>query len=707
MPNEVQIPARLRNVSFNDPYVASVEDIIDDNAGQTQQEINRAIVDKPYSSADHSGMGRVNLQKHLVNIAEEGEEENVVNLLTQDMLLKGEPGSREPNTNTAFVIQYDYTLGDVVTNDITIGSEDTTEISDVTYYYTTVELEAGKCLRLLDVEHCVLLEDTTALLNKEEVIATEDTTVYIASTTADTYTEAYSIENVITIPANCTLDFQGGSIKNGTVVLNMTEIINNAVVDNIHWSGNIANGFLDVSKYGLVPSEVEDLTDRIQNLANLLQNNGGGVMYFPNGNYRIEGTLVFSMPAIKLKGDGMYQDDENSPDGFTNFITYGEVVIECVTPYYYFAIDGINFYSQISRQNQTYLIKKVGSSYFSRLTFKNMYIRNYHTVFDLMGDNRDNYADGVILDTIKFDTCNRCIRAKHFESSVIKNCIAEPFTQVFAELYQPQNYIISDCIIRSVSDHRTGSIGFIISGSGSYGWGGLIQNLIMEDVEAVAWVGVPGTIFRNIKYTINFTRTYDTFTLMKSGGLAADNVTIDNILIVLENETPSAENIYDIRGVLQTSTITIGENSIATGGAKIKGLSVHGWNPTIYAAGTTLYFATNVYNKDVFKKNNKCISFDKDDTFDNTDNSLGESWKVDDVIIRKRDTNANFNSYIGLIKTKNLGVVPFGMPLISAPLATIKNYSPTYVGTSAFDTTNGKPVYWNGTAWVDATGATV
>lgn len=31
--------------------------------------------------------------------------------------------------------------------------------------------------------------------------------------------------------------------------------------------------------------------------------------------------------------------------------------------------------------------------------------------------------------------------------------------------------------------------------------------------------------------------------------------------------------------------------------------------------------------------------------------------------------------------------------------------SPAFVGQSFFDTTLGKPVFWNGTGWVDATGA--
>jgi hypothetical protein len=54
----------------------------------------------------YNGMGRVELPMNMVND---------VNTLTQDMLYKGAQGFREPNTNTIFVIRYDFTLGEDIT----------------------------------------------------------------------------------------------------------------------------------------------------------------------------------------------------------------------------------------------------------------------------------------------------------------------------------------------------------------------------------------------------------------------------------------------------------------------------------------------------------------------------------------------------------------------------------------------------------------
>lgn len=70
--------------------------------------------DKPAASEDfpYNGMGRIILEKNMVDIAEEGEEPNIVNLLTQSAF---EDSDENPITNTIFVIKYDFTLGEDIT----------------------------------------------------------------------------------------------------------------------------------------------------------------------------------------------------------------------------------------------------------------------------------------------------------------------------------------------------------------------------------------------------------------------------------------------------------------------------------------------------------------------------------------------------------------------------------------------------------------
>jgi len=76
---------------------------------QTKPATTGTTGDYPYN-----GMGRVELAKNMVNTGTELEPV-MVNQLTQDMFYKGEVGSRVPNTNTIFVIRYDYVLAENIT----------------------------------------------------------------------------------------------------------------------------------------------------------------------------------------------------------------------------------------------------------------------------------------------------------------------------------------------------------------------------------------------------------------------------------------------------------------------------------------------------------------------------------------------------------------------------------------------------------------
>jgi hypothetical protein len=79
--------------------------------------LSHHLLKKPASTGTtgdypYNGMGRVVIPKNMVNIAEQGEPENIVNLLTQDAF---EDGEGNPLENTVYVIQYDFTLGEDIT----------------------------------------------------------------------------------------------------------------------------------------------------------------------------------------------------------------------------------------------------------------------------------------------------------------------------------------------------------------------------------------------------------------------------------------------------------------------------------------------------------------------------------------------------------------------------------------------------------------
>ena len=91
------IPSRIYNAAVGG-HVAGADQIIDDETGLTLDKVaGGALEEKEYTSGSNNGMGRVVLRKNLVN---------GINTLTQTMINK---------SNTIYVIQYDFTLGENIT----------------------------------------------------------------------------------------------------------------------------------------------------------------------------------------------------------------------------------------------------------------------------------------------------------------------------------------------------------------------------------------------------------------------------------------------------------------------------------------------------------------------------------------------------------------------------------------------------------------
>lgn len=95
--NLIPIPGRLHSVA-TEGHVAGADQIIDDETGLTLDKVTGgALEEKTYTSGSDNGMGRIVLRKNLVN---------GVNTLTQSMINK---------SNTIYIVQYDFTLGEDIT----------------------------------------------------------------------------------------------------------------------------------------------------------------------------------------------------------------------------------------------------------------------------------------------------------------------------------------------------------------------------------------------------------------------------------------------------------------------------------------------------------------------------------------------------------------------------------------------------------------
>lgn len=116
---------------------------------------------------------------------------------------------------------------------------------------------------------------------------------------------------VLTIPANCTLDFQGGSFSNGIIVFNNTVLINYEFDSTIIPEGKVVMEYINIKRFGAKGNNIQDdapIFERCFNLCVASKCN----LYIP------EGTYLFATP---VSMSGPYQDvnDVIDPSLFRDF----------------------------------------------------------------------------------------------------------------------------------------------------------------------------------------------------------------------------------------------------------------------------------------------------------------------------------------------------------------------------------------------------
>jgi hypothetical protein len=116
---------------------------------------------------------------------------------------------------------------------------------------------------------------------------------------------------VLTIPAGCTLDFQGGSINNGAIVSNSCYIQESGrkIFDNIIFSGKLRNKYLSVLSFGAMPTPINSsVTSPIYNYSvdntEAFQKavDSGVDLIIPNNHFYIAGKVIIRK-AITISGE--------------------------------------------------------------------------------------------------------------------------------------------------------------------------------------------------------------------------------------------------------------------------------------------------------------------------------------------------------------------------------------------------------------------
>lgn len=207
----------------------------------------------------------------------------------------------------------------------------------------------------------------------------------------------------LTIPAGCTLDFQGGSIKNGSIVFNATSLFgNDIVIRNCELSGTITNGVVNIKWFH---NEFDDISGTLQYLVNI------------NRHIIINiGTWIVSTTVLIRE----------------NTVIMGEhPTLSILKANEQSIINGENKYNLLSTVS---MINNISITYFRNgnegtYPYENIIIRDIH--FDT---NRQNIVtNSNIMCSIRLENCNNCI---------IDNCTFTDYNTTDDSVFDTQVYVV-------------------------------------------------------------------------------------------------------------------------------------------------------------------------------------------------------------------------------------------------------------------------
>lgn len=231
-----------------------------------------SLKDRKYEPDKYSGLGRKILRRRVVEI-----EDPIYGIQEKNLLLQADFAE----DNTVYVVRYDFTLNG---QDITLPDNSYIE-------YEGGSISDGNIIDRVGGLSIVVLKKN--IVNGKNILTqdmiSKPNTIYEIRHDFDLNGEE------ITIPEGCVLDFQGGSLSNGTIVGNGTNIKASCYVifDNVIIEGvwEINNIFLDW--FNVDDTEGADNYNSIRNCFQLSNDNIYNNIYLPKK------TLYFSTRAHK------------------------------------------------------------------------------------------------------------------------------------------------------------------------------------------------------------------------------------------------------------------------------------------------------------------------------------------------------------------------------------------------------------------------
>lgn len=391
--------------------------------------------DKAYNKDDYSGLGRIFLRKNPTTVTDPSTMCKIsTNLLTQEMISK---------EYTIYIIQYDYTLnGNTVVipkgsildfqggsiDNGTLSFKDDTKIKEHFIGNAIIEGNPYYIDYTPDEEDITIVKDIIKFKDKEyniseysglgriylrknisngKNILTQDminkpNTRYIIQYDYDLN------ETNITIPENCILDFQGGTIKNGTINCNNTIINGLHIFSNVVLTGNYNEGTTHTDLFIINDDITQVLTTLLNdNFCETINVNGDfqfnpvNVNLIKNKKLNINGTITLTSTfninrSIEINGIGVNAG-----------IQFGKPTGGIFTESRNFKGENLFYVTGSSRKVFNNVSLKSENSVAIRLSHSNSNVGALFEFNDTQFYSRNNYC--IYIDNVFWVWFNRCI----------------------------------------------------------------------------------------------------------------------------------------------------------------------------------------------------------------------------------------------------------------------------------------------------------
>lgn len=716
------IPNRIKNAAVGG-HVCGSEDVIDDITGLTLEKVaGGALEEKEYTSGSNNGMGRVVLRKNLVG---------GVNTLTQAMINQA---------NTIYVIQYNFTLGENITVPANCVLEfDGGNVSgEYDIICTNTYIDANDSVFDCNVKGSIFNSTVNAKWIKNptsERLQFLIDGLYEKQTFKFDKTEYFLTKN-LNIPSTA----ESSSISDQPCIQFRNK--KNIVID-----GN--NATIKISVHGQGAIEILQSTGvEVKNLSII-----GYSQFVPLDGTTGRGEKGASGDKYYTAGDWGY--DKNNCNNTSNrhqyetTETYGQD-----TGYPLWGTFGEGY---------------IGSTGVGLLIYRNCTKINVHNLY-IKGFNYAGILIGYMRDSLLYHN-ETLQNNPISEEITICDCKIEHIYNAGIDISDARDCILNNNFISNIGHpeakttdaHNDPGYGITLS----YVYDSIVENIIIDgniikecirkgiDVHSGQQINISNNTVKdcycNGIYAVSTTTQWCckdisimnnyiehcSYSKSRSGGIIVgnnDNINVANQDIIVANNIIT-ECDFEENNILGVITITYGNGIFVKNNCIKTSYSAPGYvgvirfsdncsfeNNTFISTGhnrglTVFQGTTPTTQQNNTIKGNKIIGLDSETG--NLGIYLSRSADVDiinnDIYVVKEISgsalsagNARGDVYNNKV---NKGDVYPSYATSPYPAYTNGQTSlrPTNVsvGFEFFDTTLGKPIYWNGSAWVDATGATV